>query len=346
MTPTVLPTPGWLARTGSGRQEALLSLLAAGLFVAADDGDPETFYTEVAASSPLDVREILLGVFDDQTAVYPYLAGATDPLTDWWRGTSPVQLAGAARLAAVLADVDLTATDRQVGGDLLGRVYDELMAINRRMQKTLSVYPLPLMILAAVRDIETVDAHARNGKGWLDGACLSGVRSLGMLLALRACTDVDTDTITIGLRDPDPTWVAIAAINFAIVKFKGDLKPSVGQALVGASLYPDRFSIKSIDEAVGESVATPPGWDCLDWEIAAGKARDRHELVDWATGALAVEDWVHAHRQLLTGHTLNDLMAGLAEAEGGIVDDTQIDYGPTRATRPRVKRKKRVRGRR
>lgn len=207
------PTPGWLAmRLSPCGHELALSLLGAGVMTDARRDDANVvhgFYKALGAcSDPL--HELRL-VYEAMNEHAPYLLDAVAPLLTWAEHSSPLTEGTVRRAAEILAQVDFKGADEEALGDLLGQVRVELEIMQRRRRPEGIFYlELPIAVMNALADPNL----PQGGEGIADFWCVSGVRVMGMIIAMQLRGDDPWD-VTWHLSDPDPVNVAIAAINLA-----------------------------------------------------------------------------------------------------------------------------------
>jgi hypothetical protein len=278
------PMPGWLAiHLAACGHELALTLLGAGLLTRISDGDDAVtaFFTNLSNSADAlyELREVYVAADKE----FPYLLGACAPLFEWAEYSTPGTEMQVRRAASVLANVDFAETSEMAGGDLLGQVRVELEIITRRRRPPMPYLDLETATVAAIMDPHQVREHT----GVLDSWCASGVRVMGMALAM-TLQGKDPTTVTWMCRDPDLINLAVAAINFAAIGLP-DVEFQCADGILTGKGPLQVTTAKEIDS--GEvKMFTSPGMSGMDAMEEMARATMAGEEIRYRQEVTAVRD--------------------------------------------------------
>lgn len=215
-----VPTPGWLAARfmHAGIPVALAML---GLAVTLNDGQAsddeldELFHT---IENTDDSVWLVNQHYVELEASYPFLLGHLGAITSWTEQPHLEQYNQVRQIACDLKTVAWSQAEPAAGGDLLGRVYNQMTSIGAGRTK---VFDYGSILDAYVGMIER-GYYLYNHASFIDAWCGSGCRAIGFHHLMR---DLGRPTdIPIRLNDPNPLAVAMAGLNMVGYQIGPDVK--------------------------------------------------------------------------------------------------------------------------
>lgn len=214
------PETGWIAaRLMPAGATIGLSLL--GVAVALNQGqasDDEINDWYEAFSADSDPVYLLNHFYIDLEQRYPFLVGYLGALSGWTEAPDIQSSQAAVDVAQHLKTICWSETEPRAGGDLLGRVKNQMDSIGHRRTR---VFDYASIADAVVGILER--GHVQQQRSFIDAWCGSGCRVIGMA-KLQEMLGHDVAKISWRLNDPAPSAIAMAGLNMVGYGIGPDVK--------------------------------------------------------------------------------------------------------------------------
>jgi hypothetical protein len=204
-----VPRPGWISAklmpAGSAIGLAMLGVAVTMEDGMASDDQINAWYARIAVDDdPIwEINQHYVAL----EAAYPFLVGFLGPLTAWTEYPQVEQADLVRSAAQMLSEIAWSHTEPAAGGDILGRVHNDMNAIGARRSEVFDYTPIDLQAIAAIA--QGLDPDLRS---FMDAWCGSGIRVIGLAKALRIIGG-DPAQVRWHLNDPSPMAIALAGLN-------------------------------------------------------------------------------------------------------------------------------------
>lgn len=217
-----VPTPGWLAtRMMHAGTPVALALLGIAVTLAdgkASDEELDEFFYNLSRTD--DSVWVVNQHYVALEHAYPFLSGYLGAITGWTEQPGLEQYNQVRQIACDLNTVCWSKTEPAAGGDLMGRVANQMMSIGARRTRVFDYVPIG----EAYAEMVMRGLWTRPHGSFIDAWCGSGTRVVALHRLLLDC-GYSTD-IPWRLNDPNPSAIAMAGLNMVAYDVGPDVKLS------------------------------------------------------------------------------------------------------------------------
>lgn len=215
------PETGWIAAklmpAGATIGLSLLGVAVALNQGQASDEEINDWYEAFATDS--DPVYLLNHFYVELEQQYPFLLGHLGALTGWTEAPDIQSSQVAVDATEHLKTIRWSETEPRAGGDILGRVKNQMDSIGHRRTKVFHYGSIADAMLGIVERGHGLEQQ----RSFVDAWCGSGCRVIGMAQVQRMLGH-DTTKTAWRLNDPAPTAVAMAGLNMVAYDIGPDVK--------------------------------------------------------------------------------------------------------------------------